>query len=54
MVGVFGRGSITVISVEAFRTEHHSAGIEFTILMRKKSLFGIYKWSNMVREGIVC
>ena len=35
MVGVFGRGPITVKSVDAFRIERHSAGIELMILVRK-------------------
>ena len=34
--GAFERESITDTSVEAFRTERQSAGIELIILMRKK------------------
>jgi len=40
IVGVFGRGSITNRSVEAFPTECHSGGIELIILMRKNLCSG--------------
>ena len=40
IVGVFGRGSITVTSVEGLTTDHHAAGIELIILFTKNLCLG--------------
>ena len=40
MVGIFGRGPITIISLEAVRTERHSAGIELIILIGRNLCSG--------------
>ena len=60
IVGVFGRGSLTDTSAEAFTTQRHSAGIELIILMRKNLCSGFksgltpYKkeWFSVIKSLI--
>ena len=53
IVGVFGRGSLTDTSADAFTTERHSAGIELIILMRKNLCSGFKRWVDTIQEGMV-
>ena len=60
IVGVFGRGSPTDTSTDAFTTEHHSAGIELIILMRKNLCSGFTsllisyekEWFSVIKSPI--